>query len=421
MKKLFLITTFFTILIFTPHHVYGEKMVHVKLVNYINNTDELSIRVKGKYFTLSPILSIEEGVNYTLKVKRGEFSLREENGKEYNIINELWLIPENIDEKHLVYINERPYQGAFQFIVENKKYIRPINQLPLEVYLKGVVPFEVYPSWHLEALKAQSLAARTYAIIQSSGGTIMDDSIRFQVYGGFSSYERTNRAVEETKGEIVTYNGKPISTFYSASNGGMTESNQNVWGGEKQVYYPIKEDPYDPQNPWTLKVHQTQISVDDLIWDAPNNWQNAKEKDVEICNTIRSWLSRKGFMNPIILSIDHFSINKEKSESSRSTRGSITITFAHRPLMDMLFFDQIVLKDVPLSHIRPMLGGTKFKSYLIDSLTKENGVYTLKGRGYGHGVGMSQWGANQMAEQGFTYKQIIQFYYPNTEIHVLEK
>jgi stage II sporulation protein D len=398
-----------------PTNALAEEMVTVKLVNYVKDTSTISVSIKGNYTSLSPTLTLEEGVNYTLTVKQGEFYLSTEE-EQVKIPGNFSLIPETYNEQQLIYINERPYLGAMEFTIEEQKFIRPINQLPMEDYLKGVVPNEVYPSWDIDALKAQSLAARTYAVMHANGKKMMNDTIQFQVYGGYSKFAKTNNAVEETRGEIITYNDKPIYAFYSASNGGMTESNANVWGGNPREYYPIKEDQYDPEQPWSFSFQSTQIELDDLLLLSPDKWYAVEEKDKEIMNNVSNWLKRKGYMNPRVLSIPQFELDDQKTPSKRLEKGSITIMFIHQLLDGMVYFDQISLQDVPLAKIRPLIGGTIFKSYLIDSLEYNDGVYTLKGRGYGHGVGMSQWGANEMALAGKTYKQIISFYYPQTKI-----
>ncbi|MDQ7861576.1 SpoIID/LytB domain-containing protein [Peribacillus frigoritolerans] len=127
-------------------------------------------------------------------------------------------------------INGRPYQGSFSFTAEDG-YIRPINTVYMEDYLKGVVPLEMPALWHAEALKAQAIAARTYALRHQS--TIIDDTVSYQVYGGAAGHYRTNSAIEQTKGMVIKHDGEIIEAFFSSSNGGMTESNSNVWSSGK--------------------------------------------------------------------------------------------------------------------------------------------------------------------------------------------
>ncbi|MBS3680242.1 SpoIID/LytB domain-containing protein [Ornithinibacillus massiliensis] len=410
--------TFLFIIVFcliVPVKISAEHMVTVKLVNYIGNTDELIIKVEGDFFTLDPTLKLQEGVNYTLQSRKGELFLKQKGEKEQKIGGGFILVPQTYDMDHIVYINDRPYLGAMEFLIEDKKNIRPVNQLPLEDYLKGVVPFEVFSSWGLETLKAQTLAARTYAV--SKMEQVIDDTIRYQVYGGYEWDTSTTQAVEETEGEVVTYDNRLIETFYSASNGGKTENNANVWGGDSMRYFPIKDDPYDPTHPWEFTIHKTQIAYDAIDFSNPAWWDTTVEKDAEISNSLKSWLNRNGYPGKIkILEIDQFELNGDKLASGRSVTGSISVIFMRQLLEGLILFEQMSLKDVNLNQIRPMIGGTVFKSYLIDSLEQHKSAYTMKGRGFGHGVGMSQWGAHFMGEQGKTYREIIEFYYPGTTI-----
>ncbi|MEN2766652.1 SpoIID/LytB domain-containing protein [Ornithinibacillus xuwenensis] len=409
----FLVT--FLVLLLIPTFVSAENMVTVKLVNYVGSTDELSIEIKGEYFTLDPTLSIQEGVKYQLLLENGNLYVKQKGEKKQEIRGGLILVPQTYDYEHIVYVNDRPYLGAMEFVVEGKNVIRPMNQLPLEDYLKGVVPFEVFSSWGIETLKAQALAARTYAV--SKLGQIIDDTVSYQAYGGYEWDTGTTQAVEETKGEVVTYNNRLIETFYSASNGGITENNSNVWGGNALQYFPIKKDPYDPRNPWDFSLYQNQIEYDQIDFEKKDWWGKLEEKDEDIITTMKSWLNRNGYPGDIkILSIPEFELNGSVLDSGRSVKGSITISFMRRLFEGLVLFEQVELDDVNLNQIRPMIGGTIFKSYLIDSLERNGDVYTMKGKGYGHGVGMSQWGAHFMGVQGKSYREILSFYYPGTTI-----
>ncbi|TCT19671.1 SpoIID/LytB domain protein [Melghiribacillus thermohalophilus] len=399
-----------------PVLTHAEQIVSVKLKNYIGNSSSMTLKAEGDYLSLSPTFQLKKGVTYQLSVESGKFILSG-NGETVSFEGAFAFYPKEYDSDHLLFINDRPYMGAMEFTIEDQQYIRPVNHLYLEDYLKGVVPFEVYPSWEMETLKAQSLAARTYAITHLNQDQMMNDTVQFQAYGGYIDFEKTKQAVEETKGQIITYDGRPIGAFYSASNGGITENNANVWGGKALRYFPIQKDPYDPVLPWEFTLHQTQINIEDINWDVENIWDQLQEKDEKITSNMKRWLKRKGVFGDIkILSIPRFTMSSERNESGRALKGSISIVYMQRMFDGMILLGQKTLKNVPMSHIRPMIGGTIFKSYLIDSLEKENGVYVMKGRGFGHGVGMSQWGANGMAEEGKTYREIIDYYYPGTSI-----
>ncbi|WP_245831818.1 SpoIID/LytB domain-containing protein [Oceanobacillus senegalensis] len=406
---LLLITTFLI-----PNVTEAEEMMRVRLVNHIGDTSKLTIKMEGDYFSLDPTVQLREGVEYKLTVKNGSLFLKG-NKKTYEINDSLVLIPNNYDNQHVIHINDKPYLGAMELRLENGQHIRPVNQLPLEDYLKGVVPFEVFSEWSLHTLKAQALAARTYAA--SHVGEEIDDTIRYQVYGGFAWDPKTTKAVNETKGEVITYNNRLINAFYSASNGGKTENNSHVWGGKAMPFFPIKKDPYDPTHPWEFTLNETQISLEDIEWDSPNWWNEVEEKDKEITETIKNWLNNRGYPGDIkILSIPTFELSNQQLPSDRSVKGSISITFLWRLFDGTVWYQEVSLNNVKLNRIRPMIGGTVFKSYLIDSLEKDGEVYTMKGKGFGHGVGMSQWGAYVMGEKGKSYEEIVEFYFPKTTI-----
>ncbi|MCA1030910.1 SpoIID/LytB domain-containing protein [Bacillus timonensis] len=404
----------------SPTIVQSEELIRVKLVNYLGDSEKVSFKVRGKYLTLDPSISLKEGVKYNVQVKNGSLKVTG-GGETFSVPSPFVLYPAKYDTEHVIAINKRPYLGAMEFTIEDDEIVRPVNQLPLEDYLKGVVPFEVFPSWPIETLKAQALAARTYAFTHLHNEK-MDDTIRFQVYGGFVWNEATTKAVQETEGEVISFNEKPIDAFYSASNGGVTENNSHVWGGKAQPIYPIKYDQYDPIHPWQYSLSQQQINMKDSDWQDPIWWKNTTEKDEEITASIKKWLKNNGYPGEIkIVAIPKFEISTDQHRSKRSISGSITIEFLSQIIEGIVLYDSLVLENVPLNRIRPLIGGNVFKSYLIDSLEVKDQVYTMKGRGYGHGVGMSQWGASVMGSSGKTYEEIVQFYFPGTEIMDISK
>ncbi len=418
MKKILFFTCIF---IFILDLSYGdaEELVRVRLKSFIGDAEEIQMQFTGDYFTLDPTLSLQEGVSYRLYVKQGKLYLK---GGEINqqVDNNFLLIPRSYSENHRVFIDERPYLGAMEFQVENNHHVRPVNQLPLEDYLKGVVPLEVFPSWNIEALKAQALAARTYAVSHLKED--MDDTTFYQVYGGYAWKERTTKAVDATKGQVITHKSKLIDAFYSASNGGMTENNKNVWGGNTRSFYPIKEDPFDPIHPWEFTLSKTQINLEEIDWESVDAWDMLQEKDKEITAGMKRSIKRQGYPGDIaILSIPKFEVNAKRYKSNRSMTGSIEVEFLQRLLDGTVLLGNITFENVNLNRIRPMIGGTIFKSYYIDSLDSDDTKYVMKGRGYGHGVGMSQWGASIMGDKGKKYEEIIQFYFPGTTITDFEE
>jgi stage II sporulation protein D len=132
--------------------------------------------------------------------------------------------------------------------------------VPLDAYVQGVVPVESPASWPLEALKAQAVAARTYAITSTKGGTGFEHypDTRSQVYGGIGVEQAsTNQAVAETARQVVTYQGRPVTTYFFSTSGGRTEDNENSFGGPPQPWLRSVEDPYDdvsPRHRWRVQM-----------------------------------------------------------------------------------------------------------------------------------------------------------------------
>ena len=145
------------------------------------------------------------------------------------------------------------YRGAIDFCPGAFSGVDAINALSLDTYLRGVVPDESPPSWPLEALKAQAVAARTYAIATMKPGAGFDlyPDTRSQVYGGVAAEEAsTDQAIAETRGEVVTYNGAPVVTYFFSTSGGRTEDVENTpLGNEPQPWLKSVDDPYDDTSP----------------------------------------------------------------------------------------------------------------------------------------------------------------------------
>ena len=212
MLVLFIIIPIFPHSQATASTISTEPTVQVKLENYLGNQTQLSLRVNGDYLIESSNLRLEDGKTYIVRIENGELALFDGSSR-LNIPSTLSIIPTSYT--NTININNRLYHGKFRFIVENG-YVRPINTLLIEDYLKGVVPHEMYSSWNKEALKVQAVAARTYALLV--WGLLLHSVLFYQVYGGYYWYTNSTAAVTESAGEILTLNGVPIGTaaVYSA-------------------------------------------------------------------------------------------------------------------------------------------------------------------------------------------------------------
>jgi stage II sporulation protein D len=161
------------------------------------------------------------------------------------------------------------YRGALETVPTESQAgsLNVVNALAVDAYVKGVIPNESPPSWPMAELKAQAVASRSFALTAGVGGNGFDlyADTRSQVYKGLESeYTSSNEAAEQTRGQVVTYNGKIAETLFSACSGGHTESIQNVFGGPAIPYLQGVPDPYDyycPLHEWTLKFSGPEISA----------------------------------------------------------------------------------------------------------------------------------------------------------------
>ena len=388
-----------------------EPKIKVKLVNYLGNKTELTIKPTGNYMVEKTSIRLTSGKSYLLKYDNNKIKLVDGTTLLYTA-NTVNLVPSK--ETDYLSINNQNYLGSFQFVPESSKYVRPINEVYLEDYLKGVVPSEMYASWNREALKTQAIAARTYALSYKS--VTMDDTINYQVYGGYAWNPNSTAAVDETKGEVLKVNGRLISAVFSASNGGKTESNANVWGSSPVSYLKIKEDEFDAKTAWTLSVSKQQFVPADL------SWTQMKEKDTTITSAIKTWMSTHGYAGKEIkiTAIPVLSLHTPTS-GGRVSKGDITVEFFTKDKVaaDGTYIPQKPLeyKNVSASQIRAMVGIRTMKSYLVSKIVDSDQSITVSGLGDGHGVGLSQWGAQNRAEIGHQkYNEILAFYYDGASI-----
>lgn len=257
-----------------------------------------------------------------------------------------------------------------------------VNAVPMEEYLCGVVPSEVSTSWHEDALKAQAVAARTYAMFhrndnRDAGYDVTDDT-RSQVYRGTAvETEATSRAIVETAGEIVTSDGKAIDAVFHSNGGGYTENSENVWGSKLSYLRGVKEESSKVVNQaWTKTV-----SLSDF------------QRVLDIGNLEKIDLSelKKG---PV-------------KAKDRGVSGRVTSFTVHGSKGK---------KVVTGSQIRSWFG---LSSTLFDLEVKGENVVFM-GYGSGHGLGLSQWGAEAMAAKHGNgkdyYKKILTHYFTGTKV-----
>ncbi|MEC0969928.1 SpoIID/LytB domain-containing protein [Bacillus altitudinis] len=359
--------------------------------------------------SLAKQVYLKKNQNYQLNISNGKISLK--GIKTYNTVR---VVPEKYSTKNVLQIAGKPYLGNINFAIESG-YIRPTNEnIPFEDYLKGVVPNEMPASWHVEALKAQAVAARTYSV--KSIGKVVPDTTAFQVYGGYNWYTNSTKAVDATKGKVLKYNNQLISATYYSSNGGYTEASEEVWGNALP-YLVAKQDTKDPVNAWTLKLSKKQLGTTLTASTAASEWSKAKEANAADLAGLKSWLLKNketAASDMRIASISSLTFSG-KTKGQRAKTVSIKLNYHLKNKTGTYTVNKSTTASMKMTEFRTVMGATKVKSTFA-SVKNNTNDFTISGKGYGHGIGMSQYGAKARAESGNSYSSILSFYYPGTKL-----
>ncbi|MCY9511524.1 SpoIID/LytB domain-containing protein [Paenibacillus larvae] len=399
------------------------SQVAVKLVNYIGKNSSIDVKVIGNYRISETGSALNSGQTYTVKASSGVLSLYSGNQKLREFGAQFSMVPVTYGTSSTLTIqNGNSYTGTITFQAEGS-IVTPVNKLPMEDYLKGVLPKEVSSAYPLESLKAQAVSARTHASRFTSAGKTMDDTTSYQVYGGYSSWQdKTSQAVDQTAGVVLMYGGTYAQTYFSASNGGMTESAENAWGGSSIPYLTAKRDPYDDSYNWSVTLNKTQISTAGLDLKNPNSWwSQVVEANKNEAANMKTFMLNNGYggKDLKITGISSLTVDAAKNSSGRSIKGSITVQYMAKNELNpdgSIKIQTATFHDLKLSQLRAMIGNAIWKSLLVTNVTNGSNSYTVSGKGYGHGVGMSQYGMKARGEAGQSYKEILQFYYPGTTL-----
>lgn len=434
----------------TPLSAKAEKNIVRVLLTKLNLTDQVTLSLDGSY-TIGQ-LSFQRGSKVVLSCASGQIIAYYEGmafdlGKQA-VIRRHAIVDDK--ENGLRINNAYPlYCGDLYLTIEGGQ-LKPVLHIPIEEYLLGVVPYEMSDSFPLEALKAQAIAARTYALKKagSSGAYDLVDNTNDQVYRGYQKEnESAAKAVRDTAG-ICGYDGKTLAIcYYTASNGGQVELIKNVWGSDGSDYIAMHEDPYDVENPESV-VKRAEIlkqPKDGIVGNAAFT-QALKELLAEP-------LLSKGFTG----NADDIRIDGVKSITAHTPTGgkdSLVMTYLRFELMvsarrtptEAMLDDEenmfalpsaapaVIATPQPTAQISPFIAANE--SIFVDvsifgtvepvleltingsnneivTVDESDTAFVLSARRYGHGVGMSQRGAQWMAGQyGWSYEQILRFYYP---------
>ena len=398
----------------TKRENYTQRNLESKVTFAVNKKETSMIRVliKTNGFKNEVHKSVEISAEGGLIVE--DETGRAEYGENERVVfgaNEKikTIIPKISGDKMKIHSIERgygtpSYRGTI-VLYPSDKGIAIVNELPLEEYLYAVVPSEMPASYHMEALKAQAICARCYAYNQTRNisypeyNAHVDDSVSFQVYNNSKEQERSTEAVMETAGQMLWYGDQVAMTyFYSTSSGESTSV--EAWGTkliDANQYLKgvtISDDNGDDYEEnlawyrWTAKVPKD--TMEKLV-------EKNSEKDIGSLKSVE--ITKKG-SGGVVLEI-----------KISGTEDFVTVKTENK--------------------IRKVLGGDGYKikkqdGKTVDSMKllpsaffdieKSGDYFIINGGGYGHGIGMSQNGANELAKSGKSYKEILEFFYPGTKV-----
>lgn len=375
MKKFKILFLIF-ILMFSVHNFSFAKnsfsaKEYIK-VGILSGIKQLSIGCDQKYNFIS---NGKEAI-----LSPGKITIDVGNG--YAVIaNRKYALPVKFSsEKNCLLVNDKIYRGTITIKSSGGK-VSVINELKTEDYLKGILPKEASSSWNTEALKTQAVISRTYAVKNmgrhSKEGYDVCSTVHCQVYGGAScENKKCNQVIRDTKGEVVMYKGELAQTLFHAACGGHTDNPKYVWGWKQETpeYLKGRKDKYCKGNPhsnWTSEVSESFI---------------------------REKLIAAGYKVGTI---------KKISYSGKTAGGAA--------------------KEVTISHskgklklnaytFRLTVDAFKIKSTMFSSIKHKNKNFVFTGKGWGHKVGLCQWGAKAMGDKKISYKKILDYYYPGTDI-----
>ena len=321
-----------------------------------------------------PVLEISQGKELDIRILQDQLLLNGQTIKADRLI----IQP---DTTGFIMVNGAPYRGYITLLKKNGLTV--INNIQVEDYLYGVVPKEMPSNWPAEALCAQSVAARTFALKNrkrhSEEGFDLCNTSHCQVYEGMSAeMQTTTEAVNNTRGEVLFYKGAIIDALFHTDSGGMTESSENVWGSSVPYLRAVTETQMQTQ-PWNRSISMA-------------SFVQKIEADGKILGTLREIR-----LSPLLIG---------KGSEDRTPSGRVR---------SMEFIG---------SKGRVILSGNDLRSMFslpstLFHVRYGNSEIIFNGYGSGHGLGLSQWGAKTLADQRKNYKDILFHYYTGVTLEKL--
>lgn len=344
-------------------------------------------------------------------------------------------------------LGDRSFRGRIEFGRYSGGKVTAVNVAAMNEYLYSVVPSEMPSSWHSEALKSQACAARNYAVAgigkHRNEGYDLCDSIHCQVYlGAGNEAESTTQAVNATEGVMILYDGKPIEAGFFSSSGGMTDNSENVWTNSLPYLRSVKEVNETMAKQWTRVITLAEL---DKVLSANNanigsatgmyigSYNNAgRVGELIITGTKGNKSLQKEDIRTYFSSLSGGSLESRNFSLSTGTAfgdfSNVYITNGFQTVQSPVSAISVTSDGNTLNTLSALLGnitvigsgGTTAYSQTAAVTQPPNTSggtdIIITGKGWGHGVGLSQFGAKGMAELGYTYDQILKYYYTGVEV-----
>jgi stage II sporulation protein D len=381
MKRIIALSTIFFAFFLSAARIMAADMPDNPTIRVLiaDNKDFIPITLKGKY-TISAVGTdkvVSEGPFLNVRVCPIQGGLR---------LGEKAVAAPGIKIRVArdanIYVDSRRFRGGLDIVRKADGRLMAINYIGLEEYLYGVLYHEISHRWPMEAIKAQAVAARTFALNQIGQSKLapydVTCDIYSQVYGGRTSEKwSTNRAVDVTRGQVLTYKAGIFPAYYHAACAGRTEDASNLW---KTNIEPLKGVSCDfcrasPHYRWTKVIPLT---------------------------TLEARLKESGYKTGGIASVSVLGKNTSGRADKVEIRGDGGVSVI------------LTGKD-----FRQIIGPNDLRSAKFDVCIKGKNLF-FEGYGWGHGAGMCQWGALGMAKKGKRYDEILKYYYPGSEIKSID-
>ena len=350
----------------------------------MQNADNVSFKTNSNTITVS------DAKNKKYKItKDNSFTLKTEKGI-VNMSGNMLVPPITftvISKKGRLEINGKQFIGDIAVNLSEQKKLDIIEILPVEKYLLGVVGKEMPPEWPVEALKAQAIASRSfaYANLKPDQPYDMTADVRSQVYSGMENpSENVIQAVEGTKDMVLKDGENVLIAYFHSHCGGMTETPDHVWENYRTKKIPVPE---------PLKKPIRDLYCSKTVPKEHKSWSIS--------------ISAKTMLNIA---------KKKNTKAKQLTKIVKGKTDASGRTVSLTAYSNAKTISIDIQALRNAIGPTKFKSSFITGIIKTKTGWTIKGKGYGHGVGMCQWGAKAMADSNKNYRQILGYYYPGAKI-----